>query len=95
MQLHLRENWDFRQGRIWRAVHRSILAQRFAFFRGAIRLEFHVCRSVLMVLHCPHFRSREQSRGVIVLVEDDPEGIDEMLMYLYTLSDHINVPLLN
>ena len=34
---------------------------------------------------------QEQSSGVIVIDEDEPQAIDELLTYLYTLSDHINV----
>jgi len=42
--------------------------------------------------HCTHDLSQEQSKDVIALEDDNPDAIDELLKYLYTLSDHINVP---
>jgi hypothetical protein len=38
-----------------------------------------------------HRQSQEQSSGIVTLDEDDPVSIDELLKYLYTLSDHFNV----
>lgn len=40
------------------------------------------------------YRTQEQSSGVITLNEDDPDALDEMFKYLYTLSDHIKAPAL-
>jgi hypothetical protein len=45
-----------------------------------------------VVSHCAHDLLQEQSKGVIELEDDEPDAIDELLKYLYTLSDLIKVP---
>lgn len=42
-------------------------------------------------LYFANNHAQEQSRGIINLDEDDPEAIAEMLKYLYTLSDKLEV----
>jgi hypothetical protein len=45
-------------------------------------------------VHRANFQSQEQSSGIFTLDGDEPAAIDELLKYLYTLSDHINVPVI-
>lgn len=69
-------------------MHRSVLAPRCAFFRRCLDPAFIVCPTLLVPSHSADGELQEGS-GHIDLPEDDPDAVDEMLKYLYTLSDHM------
>lgn len=48
------------------------------------------------ILHRAYKHSQKEADNSLTLEHDDPEALDELLKYFYTLSDHINVrPLRN
>ncbi|ERF74962.1 hypothetical protein EPUS_05170 [Endocarpon pusillum Z07020] len=88
---------DFRRGQIDDAQLKLLRSGENSDLEIRCRERTWAVQKAILAQRCPFFAGamrwgfQEQSSGIIVMDEDEPQAIDELLTYLYTLSDHINV----
>ncbi|KAF7506591.1 hypothetical protein GJ744_011628 [Endocarpon pusillum] len=89
---------DFRKGQIDDAQLKLLRSGENSDLKIRCRDRMWGVHKVILAQRCPFFRAalrpgfQEESSGIIVMDEDEPQAINELLTYLYTLSDQINLP---